>query len=336
MSTISVIIPCYNRASLVGETIKNMLGQSQKPHEIIVVDDGSTDDSAAVIESFGTAVRLIRQKNQGPGAARNAGLQVATGSFIQFMDSDDLASNNKLEVQAKALEESEADFAYSPWIRCHIGEQQIAFTDQVLQALPVPGSRPMLEWFVSGWSLVFQNCLFRRSILDKAGMYRTDLMPSEDSEYFIRILLAGARPVHTPGCLVFYREHTLNKITGAGTSSAHRVQDWTRFLEITGGYLGPHLSSMQAGTRVALGAAVKRHLAQCKLQQLPSLPANHPYHKLVTGRRRPLFVFHDYFNRINRRVKGSPDYHTAFGRKPVSEAERMLVRAIGYQPVDSL
>jgi glycosyltransferase involved in cell wall biosynthesis len=273
MSTVSVIIPCYNRASLVGETIENMLTQSLKPYEVIVVDDGSTDDSAAVIESFGAAVRLVRQSNQGPGTARNAGLKIATGEFIQFMDSDDLASNNKLEVQVKALESGDADFAYGPWIRCHIGNKQIAFTDQVLQALPVPFSRPMLEWFISGWSLVFQNCLFRRSLLDKAGVYRTDLMPSEDSEYFIRI---------------------------------------------------------------ALGAAVQQHIKQCQSQNLPSLPTDHPYYKLISSGRKPLFLLHDFLNRFNRRFKGTPDYHKAFGRKPVTAAERSLVTGIGYQPVNTL
>jgi glycosyltransferase involved in cell wall biosynthesis len=336
MSTVSVIIPCYNRASLVGETIENMLTQSLKPYEVIVVDDGSTDDSAAVIESFGAAVRLVRQSNQGPGTARNAGLKIATGEFIQFMDSDDLASNNKLEVQVKALESGDADFAYGPWIRCHIANKQIAFTDQVLQPLPVPFSRPMLEWFISGWSLVFQNCLFRRSLLDKAGVYRTDLMPSEDSEYFIRILLAAAKPVHTPECLVFYREHELNKITGAGTSSVHRVKDWTHFLEITGAHLQHRLAAMQPATRIALGAAVQQHIKQCQSQNLPSLPTDHPYYKLISSGRKPLFLLHDFLNRINRRFKGTPDYHKAFGRKPVTAAERSLVTGIGYQPVNTL
>ncbi|RYF91066.1 MAG: glycosyltransferase, partial [Chitinophagaceae bacterium] len=279
MAEISVIIPCYNRATLIGDTIRNMLAQTIKA-EIIVVDDGSTDNSVEVIESFGEKVKLIRQTNQGPGAARNAGLQAASGEFIQFMDSDDLASANKLWTQVNALKEQGGDFAYGPWVRCRIAENKIQFLDRVLQTQPVPDDRPMLEWFLSGWSLVFQNCVFRRTILQKAGYYRTDLMPSEDSEYFIRILNAGAVPVHTPGCLVFYREHEVNKITSTGTSSTHRANDWTRFLEITGALLEKRIPSMKAGTRRALAANVANHLNHCRAHQLPLLSPEHPYNHI--------------------------------------------------------
>src|SRR5262245_27872009 len=113
-TSVSVIIPNYNRAALVGETIDNMLAQSLPPAEVIVVDDGSVDDSVAVIDSFVNRVKLIRQPNRGPGAARNAGLEIATGDFIQFMDSDDLASLNKLEDQVALLNRTGASVAFSP------------------------------------------------------------------------------------------------------------------------------------------------------------------------------------------------------------------------------
>ncbi len=88
MSAVSVIIPNYNRAAIIGETIENMLSQTLTPHEIIIVDDGSNDNSLEVLKKFGNKIQLITQSNKGPGAARNAGLAVATGTYIQFMDSD--------------------------------------------------------------------------------------------------------------------------------------------------------------------------------------------------------------------------------------------------------
>src|ERR1700677_1213804 len=94
---VSVIIPNFNREALIGETISNLLNQTMAPDEIIVIDDGSKDKSVEVIRSFGDQLTLIQQTNQGPGAARNAGLRIATGEFIQFQDSDDLYSRNKLE-----------------------------------------------------------------------------------------------------------------------------------------------------------------------------------------------------------------------------------------------
>ncbi len=335
MLTVSVIIPCYNRADLVGETIQNILDQSYKPHEIIVVDDGSTDNSVEVIRSFGASITLIQQPNQGPGAARNAGFKASTGDLIQFMDSDDLASKNKLEVQVHALQSPGADFAYCPWVRCTISNKSIRFLDKILQAGAVPDKKPMLEYFLSGWSLVFQNCLFKRTILQTSGIYRTDLMPSEDSEYFIRILLAGARPVHTPECLVFYREHNSNKITASGTSVKHRATDWTHFLKITGHQVAGRLSKMKLSTKVALSASVKMHTKQCAQLQLPQLPADHPYLQFSVPFLNLLCSSYILNSKIQRRLSKSPDYYPAFSHANGGPAYQKLVNEIGYKNLNN-
>ena len=168
LADISVIIPAYNRAGLIGETLHSLLNQTVSAKEIIVVDDGSTDGTAEAVlryaaengclmaEDGGAAaaqpmaesefrrtnsqnpnrhslnnplsairnppsitakprLRVIRQANAGPGAARNRGLAEATGEFIHFFDSDDIAAPNKHEVQLRALLETGADIAYGPW-----------------------------------------------------------------------------------------------------------------------------------------------------------------------------------------------------------------------------
>jgi len=331
--TLSVIIPVYNRAAMVGETIQNMLNQSLKPLEIIVVDDGSTDDSASVAESFGGIVRVIRQANQGPGAARNAGLKAAKGEFIQFMDSDDLASLNKFELQVEALQRSGADFAYCPWMRCRIYWRFIWFDKKLLQSLAVPPSRSMLEWFASGWSLVFQNCLFRRSILDKAGAYRTDLICCEDSEYFIRILLAGAEPVFTPSCMIFYREHELHKLTSSDAGSDRRALDWTKFLTIAGDLLRSRLKQFRPLTRLAIAAHVKAHLDYCRKHGFPLLPNDNPYTKLVSSAPAALVQAYTLTIRMRRKLLQTPHQHKAFHAKKPDQTYESLVRAMGYQLV---
>jgi glycosyltransferase involved in cell wall biosynthesis len=249
----SVVIPNYNRETLVGETIQNMLDQSLPPHEVIVVDDGSTDRSVEVIRSFGDRVRVIEQGNCGPGAARNAGLAAATGEYVQFMDSDDLASRNKLEVKSAALESESADIAYGPWSKVAIQGRELRFEDHVLQSQALPPSRSMLEWFVSGWSVVMQTCLFRRDLLMKAGEFRTDLMIWEDGEYLVRILLEQPRITFTPDSLVLYRLHDTGKLTEKGSSSDRKLADRARVL--------PWIATMlrQRGTR--LGFATRRDLA---------------------------------------------------------------------------
>ena len=135
LADISVIIPAYNRAELIRETLRSLLNQTVSAKEIIVVDDGSTDGTAEAVErefsvfreQFSAShkpssvvkpsLRVIRQQNAGPGAARNRGLAEATGEFIHFFDSDDIASPNKHEEQLKALLEIGADIAYGPWVK---------------------------------------------------------------------------------------------------------------------------------------------------------------------------------------------------------------------------
>src|SRR5262245_14462630 len=100
---ISVVIPVYNGAPYLGKAIKSVLRQSIPVLEVIVVDDGSTDDSADVAGSFGEPVRVVQQANSGPAAARNSGIQHAGGDFLAFLDADDLWTEQKLEWQLRAL-----------------------------------------------------------------------------------------------------------------------------------------------------------------------------------------------------------------------------------------
>ncbi len=100
MRTISVIIPVWNRAREVCHAIDNALAQTLSPLEVIVVDDGSTDETAEVLVRYGHRIRVVRQSNQGVAAARNAGIAVARGDLLAFLDSDDVWLPRKLELQA--------------------------------------------------------------------------------------------------------------------------------------------------------------------------------------------------------------------------------------------
>lgn len=229
--TVSVIIPSYNRKTLISETVANLLAQTQPPDEIIVVDDGSTDNSVEVIRTFGNKVKLIQQPNQGPGAARNAGLQIASGEFIQFQDSDDLFSLNKIEAQVKLLERTGADIAFCPWVKLKIEGGSVSLENHVLQQA-MPSEKLSLPcWWLRGWSTVFQSLMFRRSFLSRVGFYRTDLMPSEDSEFFFRLLTNSPTVEFTNRALMIYRLHNVNKITqDEGVSQGRRVVDWAQCL----------------------------------------------------------------------------------------------------------
>src|SRR5579872_1896806 len=98
---VSVVIPTYNRATLIGDTIDSILRQTVPPAEVIVVDDGSTDDTAAVVARYGGAVRYHRIENSGPGVARNIGVSLARSPWIAFCDSDDIWLPIKQERQLR-------------------------------------------------------------------------------------------------------------------------------------------------------------------------------------------------------------------------------------------
>jgi glycosyltransferase involved in cell wall biosynthesis len=103
-NSVSVIIPTYNRSGLIGRAIKSVLAAMSPGDEVLVIDDGSTDDTAAVVRSFGDAIRYIRIENSGPGAARNLGIRLAECPLVAFLDSDDEWLPDKMELQRKVME----------------------------------------------------------------------------------------------------------------------------------------------------------------------------------------------------------------------------------------
>jgi glycosyltransferase involved in cell wall biosynthesis len=268
---ISAIIPNYNRETFIGDTISNLLAQSFPPNEIIVVDDGSTDKSVDIIRSFGNKIKLIQQSNQGPAAARNAGLKIATGELIQFQDSDDLLSLNKLEAQAKLLEQTGADIVFSPWVKLKIEGRNIQLEDHVLQQAMPSEKLTLSSWWLRGWSTVFQSLLFRRSLLDKIGPYKTDLKIGEDGELFFRAITDSIRTAFTAEALTLYRLHNVNKLTqDEGAPQALRVTDWARCLNYMIDRCDNNAVEMDFLTRSIFISGIRKHLRY--LEKAPGAP----------------------------------------------------------------
>ena len=202
---ISTVIPAYNRADLIGETLRSVLEQDRPPDEVIVVDDGSTDDTADVTAAFGKAVTLIRQANAGAGSARNAGFAASTGDIVHFMDSDDLVLANFYEAAEAAFARGN-DMTYGPWLKTRIEARQLIPEPFVIQQGPVVSSRSLDTLVLSlDWMTVLQPCLFRRDLVERVGPYRTDLAPSEDMELLYRITAAATAPVHVASSLLLYQ-----------------------------------------------------------------------------------------------------------------------------------
>jgi glycosyltransferase involved in cell wall biosynthesis len=233
MPQISVIIPAFNRAHLIGETLRSLLMQTKPADEIIVVDDGSTDDTAAVAAGFGPPVKVIRQANAGPAAARNTGFRASCGEFIHFFDSDDLAAQNKNEVQSAALDATGADIAYGPWLKGRFDGTNFYPSNQVLQQNGLPDGANLIKALLTSWSVVPHAALFRRSIVERSGGFPEELFLAEDQQMFLACLLAGATVVHTPDTIEFYREGDAGKITESKTGHSRRLHEWARFIVMT-------------------------------------------------------------------------------------------------------
>lgn len=123
--TVSVVIPCYNGATFLRETLDSVLAQTYPVMEVLVIDDGSTDDSATIAESYGPPIRVIRQPNQGESVARNRGIDEARGDWIAFLDADDLWFEDKLHKQI-------AFTKIHPEIRCvHTGWKRFGYKESI-------------------------------------------------------------------------------------------------------------------------------------------------------------------------------------------------------------
>ncbi len=181
---VSVVIPTYNSAAFVREAIQSVLGQTYSDLEIIVIDDGSTDDTERVVRSFGDRVFYVRQENNGAGAARNQGIKKSQGSYVAFLDSDDLWLPGKLEEQIPLLDrDPELGLVYSDWaVVPEQGEAQPSY----LQNLPA-ASGYVFDRLVQCGFILTSGTVVRRSCLDDVGYFDEALSIAQDYDLWLRI-----------------------------------------------------------------------------------------------------------------------------------------------------
>ena len=201
---VSVVIPCFNQARFLGDAIESALAQTYTPVEIVVVDDGSTDDTAAVAARF-PGVRYVRRENGGLSAARNTGLRESRGAYLTFLDADDLLLPRAIEV---ALDRLEA----SPECAFVSGRFRYVDADGVLELVDVPPKVPADPYlaFLRGNHIgMHATVVYRRAPLEAARGYDESLPACEDYDLFLR--LAADHPVLRHDEVVAdYRQHASN------------------------------------------------------------------------------------------------------------------------------
>ncbi|HVW15748.1 MAG TPA: glycosyltransferase family A protein [Mucilaginibacter sp.] len=217
---VSIITPVYNSEKFLAETIASALEQTWPNKELILVDDGSTDSSLCLAQSYvSDNVKVFYQPNKGASAARNKGLQEARGEYIQFLDADDLLSPDKIANQVEALESQPGKVAACNTIHFKHGaphqegtptryEDSFLFDDDD----PVHFLVNLLGGYRERGSMIaVHSWLTHRSLIDKAGWWNEDITTDDDGEFFCRVILNSQGIVKTNGYSYYRKYHDSGK-----------------------------------------------------------------------------------------------------------------------------
>lgn len=220
---VSILIPCHNAAPWLAETLDSVLAQTWPNKEIIVVDDGSKDDSAAVARRFASrGVSLLEQPNRGASAARNAAMDASHGHWIQFLDADDLLAPDKIAYQMKLAASAGAEFAFcAQWSRF-----TRSVTDARSVAEPLCCDSDPIDWMIiklaDGAMMHPAAWLISRPLLQRAGRWNEALSLDDDGEFFTRVVLASRGVRQCPDARSYYRSNICGSLSTRRSEAAWR------------------------------------------------------------------------------------------------------------------
>ncbi len=192
---VSVIIPTYNRADYIVRAINSVLAQTYRNYEIIVVDDGSTDETRALLEPYANYVNYVYQDNAGPAAARNKGISLAKGEWLAFLDSDDTWLPNKLEVQLLQCINLGADLCFHDLSISNSNGENIVSWNEYIHKRPrgVPALKTAIvqdvyqRMMTTGYLFLTTTFMIKRSVLFDERFFNKDFRTSEDLELYFRL-----------------------------------------------------------------------------------------------------------------------------------------------------
>ncbi|MGN6396958.1 MAG: glycosyltransferase family 2 protein [Mucilaginibacter sp.] len=218
---VSVIIPVYNSEKYLRSAVESVLQQTYKNIELILVDDGSTDDSPVIAQSLAAEnVKVFHQPNCGASVARNKGLDEARGEYIQFLDADDLIGPEKIELQLKLLQQK-------PGYVCTCSTVYFIDNEDFSELQPSPhwiaeGSEDPVDFLIKlyggaligpqyGGMVPIHSWLCPRIVLDRAGKWNEKVSVDDDGEYFCRVILASKGIIHADRGICYYRKYADSK-----------------------------------------------------------------------------------------------------------------------------
>ncbi len=257
----SVVIPAYNGSLTIGATIRSVLSQSEPRLELIVVDDGSSDGTPAIVRSFAAAdprVRLLEQANQGVAAARNVGIAQASADFVSFLDNDDLWMPRYLAAMGAALEAApDAGLSFADGWALHdairrIRRETLFAGSRPPLPLPPDAGTQLIE--LSRDNYIWGSITARRTVLEEVGGFDSEVNAVDDYDLWLRILAAGHRAVVANGRLILQRARP-DSVSHDQLMMLERTRDVCR--RLAANQLAPDEARTIAAARVsALGRTI--------------------------------------------------------------------------------
>ncbi len=232
---VSVIVPAYQQRQWVAEALDSVFAQTYPHIEVIVVDDGSDDGTADLVrQRYGDGVQVLRQTNQGLAAARNAGLALARGELVQFLDADDKLAPTKIALQVDALAgHPGCDVAYCD---CTFFPDTPPRARRGMPAPPADDSGDVLEALLDGNFITAPHAaLLKRAVVEAVGGFAPSVQGTEDYDLWLRLAARGCRFLHTPGGHALYRARS----DSMSSDDLRQVDSTLRVLDNAATYVPP-------------------------------------------------------------------------------------------------
>lgn len=219
---VSIIIPSYNSLNFLNECLDSALNQTYKHIEIILIDDGSTDGTSNHFKKWTErGIKCIKQENLGASSARNHGLDLATGEYIQFLDADDLLHPDKIKRQVESMKINKADLSFVGWGNF---KQNPKHSHKFkFRNIDFSGIKTGLDIFKSfgleGWYIPTLSWLTKRELIIKAGYWNPSFCPNDDGEFFSRVLFWSENIIPVKDKLAYYRVSSSDSLSKLNTTN---------------------------------------------------------------------------------------------------------------------
>ncbi len=246
---VSIVIPSYNAEKFIEETLDSVVNQTWKNIEAFVIDDGSKDKTVELARKFESdKLRVIKQKNSGACVARNKGLEMSTGKYIQYLDADDVLSYDKIQAQVETLQGSDEYIAVSPTVHFMDGDDYKNMSPRE-ESYWIHDNDDPVEFLVrlyggdgERWMVQTSAWLTPKVICDKIGPWDESLLLDQDGEYFARAVLAS-KGIRTTGGMNYYRRFFFGGNISAKANKKENLESALHALNCKAKYIGEHTNS---------------------------------------------------------------------------------------------